>query len=151
MTEADRVQIKRLWESRLSIEQIVQMLPYRQNEVRAMIAELRADGTLKPRKKTEMARAKIAEAYKGGMTDIAEICAVFGYSKNTINKYLLDEGVKRGRPKHHKPKGVNEKAKEIMREIARGKKSLTEIANVFSVSRQYVHQLKTRLEQSKSQ
>ena len=115
-----------------------------------MIARLRADGTLAPRKKTEMATKKIVEAYNDGMTDIGELCEVFGYSKNTIQIYLLNGGVKRGKPSHYKTHTPpNAKAQLITYEIAKGEKSLSEIAKQFSVSRQYVHQLKNRMERLK--
>lgn len=150
MTEADRVQIKSLWESRVPIEQIVQMLPYRQSEARMIIAELRESGTLKPRNKKQMASAKIAEAFEGGMTSIAELCEVFGYSENTIKTYLLAEGVRRGTPSHYKPSQLNDKAVAIMGEIAKGEKPLSQIATEFAVSRQYVHQLKKRMEKGEN-
>jgi DNA-binding CsgD family transcriptional regulator len=145
MTETDRLQIKRLWDSGDPIEHIVRMLPYKQGEARSMVAELRADGTLKPRNRVQMAIAKVVNAYNSGITDFDELSAMFGFKHGYIRWCLQVAGVKRPRPKKYNTT-INELAMEIMQEIATGKKTQSQIATEFGVSRQYVNQLKKRME-----
>ena len=145
MTETDRLQIKRLWENGEPIEHIVRVLPYGQVTARAMVAELRADGTLPPRNRTQMAIAKVVNAYNSGITDFDELSAMFGFKHGYIRWCLQVAGVKRPRPKKYSTT-INELAMEIIQEIATGEKTQAQIAAEFGVSRQYVNQLKKRME-----
>ena len=145
MTEADRVQIKRLWDNGEPIEHIVRVLPYSQVVAKEMVSELRADGTLPPRNRVQMAIAKVSNAYNSGITDFDELSAMFGFKRGYLRWCLQVAGVKRPRPKKYNTT-INELAMEIMQEIATGKKSQAKIATEFGVSRQYVNQLKKRME-----
>lgn len=143
MTEADRRQIIALWETQVPIKQIYRMLPYRRCEVVNMVAELRANGTLKPRKKTEKTAKAIAEAWHAQTKNIYELSEMFGLGVRTIYKYLAatdcTDGVRTAH--NHKKRELNKKAQEIISAIDEGK-STAEICKTFGVSRQYVHQLK---------
>ena len=144
MTESDKRQIISLWESGVPLEQIYQTLPYRRYHCLKMVQELRADGTLKPRKKTERAIELVALAWQTETKDIAELAEMFGYSPATIDKYLQYSGAREGKRQPNSYK-ISQKTHEIVAEIKNGT-SLSQVARDFGVSRQYVHQIKTRLE-----
>lgn len=144
MTENDKRQIISLWESGVALEQIYQMLPYKRYHALKMVRDLRADGTLKPRKKTERAIELVALAWQTETKDIDELAEMFGYSTATIDKYLQLSGVREGKRQPNSYK-ISDKTHEIIAELEINT-SLSEIARKFGVSRQYVHQIKTRLE-----
>jgi transposase len=144
MTESDKRQIISLWESGVALEQIYQMLPYKRYDALKMVRELRADGTLKPRKKTERAIELVALAWQTETKDIDELAEMFGYTAETIKTYLVKSGVRGGKRDHATYK-VSDKTHEIIAELETNT-SLSEIARKFGVSRQYVHQIKIRLE-----
>lgn len=149
MTDNDIRLIKNLWESGYTVEQIVRMLPYTGAEARAMIKELRRNGTIKMYGKTDAAIEKLVNAYRNGMTDPRDLAETFGYTLKTVLQYLKLGKCKHGHPKtQYNPKPLGEKALEIMRVIKQGKLSMAEIARKYGVSRQYVYQLKERLEKA---
>lgn len=145
MTEADRVQIKSLWDNGLPIEQIVRMLPYTPTEARSIINLLRTEGELSPRHKKRIGVKKLGNAYISGITDIDELATMFGYTRSTVIEYLKYAGIKRERPKKYRT-SLGDTARAITEDIMLGEKSLYKIATEYGVSRQYVHQLKLRLE-----
>lgn len=145
MTEADRVQIKSLWDNGLPIEQIVRMLPYTPTEARSIINLLRTEGELPPRHKKRIGVKKLGNAYISGITDIDELATMFGYTRSTVIEYLKYAGIKRERPKKYRST-LGDTARAITEDIMLGEKSLYKIASEHGVSRQYVHQLKRRLE-----
>jgi transposase len=144
MTENDKRQIISLWESGVALEQIYQMLPYKRYHAFKMVRELRADGTLKPRKKAERAIELVALAWQTETKDIDELAEMFGYNPSTIDKYLQLSGVREGKRQPNSYK-ISDKTHEIIAELETNT-SLSEIARKFGVSRQYVHQIKIRLE-----
>lgn len=148
MTEKDRQKIVALWVGGTPIEQIYRLLPYRRMEAKKMVDELRADGTLQPRKRAETVIKAVAVAWKNETKDPYELAKMFGISIHTIKAYLKRSGVREGkRPPHNfKKRDFNEKAIAIMCDLREGKSS-GEIAKNYGVSRQYVHQLKKRLDE----
>lgn len=144
MDRAMKNQIIRLWNAMLPMEQIYQMLPCKLVDAKRYVANLREDGTLKPRNKLEYSLRRIADAYNGGVTDINELATMLGHTPQTVVEYLNRIGIKRGRPKRYSTK-MGSNACDIMRDISLGEKSLAKIAQDYGVSRQYVHQLKGRM------
>ena len=148
MTDVDKKTIKRLWDSRVPINQIILMLPYKKVVAKRMIDELRANGTLKPRNCKKTAIQAIASTWDNGITDIDELCEMFSYKPNTVKCYLSFSRGNSVRPhRNYRAKQFNEKAQSIMDEISKQELSLSDIARKFEVSRQYVYQLKMRLEE----
>lgn len=148
MTNAERTLIINLWESGHSIEYIAQMLSYPTYKAKQMVRDMRKDGTLKERNVTEIALARLTAAYNNGITDPRELARLFGYSLNTTTHYLRLAGIKRGHPpKQYFPKPLGEKTLAIIRDLESSKMTLSEIAKKHGVSRQYVYQLKERIEE----
>lgn len=149
MTDADKRTIKKLWDSRVPINQIIQMLPYKKAIVKQMIDELRSNGTLQPRSCKKIAIKAVGDMFDSGVQNIDELCEAFGYSYNTIKDYLsLSRGNNGRPPKNYRKRKPNNKAQTIMVEIAQKELSLSEIARKYGVSRQYVYQLKQRVEEN---
>ena len=149
MTQSEKRQVKALWESGVSLSKIYRMLPYSRYRAILNVNYLRKNGTLKPRaNKSQEAKIKsIGEAWKNGTTDIKELSEMFGYSELTTKAYLSKSGVRqKKRPPHnYKKQELNGKAKAIMGALKEGK-PMTKVAKEFGVSRQYVFQLKERLD-----
>lgn len=141
MTESDRAQIVKLWEARVPAYRIIMTLPYKTSVARAMIKELKDDGTLKKRDTTKV--DIVANAYRNGMTNTREIAEVYGISLNTVYCYLSRRGIKTGRPEHNYKK--DEKTLQIVEEIKSGK-GFSEIARQFGCTRQWVYLVKNRME-----
>lgn len=144
MTESDKTLIIRLWNGGVPVKKIPYMLPYRHGEGAAMVAALRADGTLSERTR-ENKEQLVAAAYESGMTDLEELAENYGLTPKTVRVYLHRCGIKRGVPKKYKGHKPCAKTVEILREMESGK-TQSEIARQFGVSRQYVAILKKRLE-----
>jgi transposase len=151
MTEQDKRQIVSLWESGVALEQIYQMLPYKRYHALKMVQELRADGTLKPRKKTERAIELVALAWQTETKDIGELAEMFGYSVDTIKTYLVASGVRKGeRPTTYKLRKNGSRTNEIVDAINSGK-TMSQVAKDFKVSRQYIFRLKKKMENQNAQ
>lgn len=147
MTESDKSLIIRLWNGGVPVTQIPKMLPYKLCEGKAMVAELRANGTLAPRTR-ESKQELVASAYRNGMKNPYEIAETYGLTYTTVRHYLLRSGIKRPYPKkQYRPKGSQERTKQIL--AALSEKSQSEVARQFGVSRQYVSALKKRMEWEK--
>lgn len=148
MDRAIRKEIIRLWDAMLPLEQIYQMLPCKLADAKRYVANLREDGTLKPRHKKEKSLHLVAEAYRNVTTDVDELAEMFSFTRGTIMQYLFEAGVHRNRPSTYhltKEKKASERKAEIMRQIKESGLSQTEIAKKYGVSRQYIHQLSNEL------
>ena len=144
MNELDIKIIQRYWSAALTVEEIVQMLPYPKTVSRSMIKALKADGTLPKRSKEMIVRHKLAEAYNSGITDVDVLAEAFCLSPNTVVQYLHREGIRR--QAHRRPYRRNDRYHEITEAVKQGGESISALARRFAVSRQYVHQLKKKLE-----
>ena len=144
MTESDRRTIKRLWEARVSLEQIYQMLPYSRYTALKMVKQLRAEGFLKPRKKMGATVKAVASAWETETKNPRELAEMFGLSETTVREYLVQSGVRKGvRPRRNQRHC--DKTDAISAEIKSGA-NLSKIAKKYRVSRQWVHQIKNKLE-----
>lgn len=138
-------EIIRLWDAMLPMEQIYQMLPCKLADAKRYVAKLREDGTLNPRNRKERSMRLVKEAYNSGISNLDELAEMFSFTKGTIRQYLNMQGVHRDRPKTY-CSSVGDRSKEIMQHIQEAKLSLPQISKKFCVSRQYIHQLKKRIE-----
>jgi DNA invertase Pin-like site-specific DNA recombinase len=146
MTEQEKKQIISMWESRMTILDIVRTLPYTQREARRMINELRADGTLKPRKKKRMLNEAIMEIFNSGTTDRYEIAEILGVSYRTVLNRLQKMGIHLGRPAHnHKKMPIKDTTAQIMDDIRKGEMSYSQIAKKYGVSRGRVGNIKQQM------
>lgn len=143
MTEAEKRQVVALWGNGVPIYQIVRMLPYSEKKAEGMLKELRDNGTLPPREvKAEMVE-KVCNAYRNGEHNPLKLAEMFGKARNTINRYLVIGGIKKGKAPHHwKPKPKGDKAHAIIEELRKGEKTKYRIAKDYGVTRQYVNELK---------
>ena len=144
MDKAIKKEIIRLWDAMLPMEQIYQMLPCKLADAKRYVANLREDGTLKPRQKKEHSMDLVAKAYELGITDLDELADMFGFKRSTIVEYLNKKGVVRPRPLTYNTK-VSEKTNQIMQELVEAKISQSQIAKKYGVTRQYVHYLSNKL------
>jgi transposase len=132
----------------IPIDQIYQILPCKLAVAKRYVATLREDGTLKPRNKKEHSMRLVTEAYNSGITDIDELAEMYSLKRGTAIVYLNKMGVCRPRPTTYNSH-FNKKAEAIIEKLQQSNLSHAEIAKQFSVSRQYVHQLKKRMERLK--
>lgn len=92
--------------------------------------------------------AKVLEAYNEGLTNPYEIAFVAGCSVLTVGEYLRKNNIYRGHPKKNytkrKKQERNKKAKSIISELLECKKSGSQIAREYGVSKQYVSELKIK-------
>lgn len=137
-------QIIRLWDAYLPMEQIYQMLPCKLQDAKRYVANLREDGTLKPRHRKDRSMQMVANAYNSGIVDIDELADMFSFTRLTIIEYLNKMGIKRQRPLRYKT-NVGEKTHQIMHDLREAKISQTQIAKKYGVSRQYVHRLSNQI------
>lgn len=147
MTNEDRDLIVKLWDSGLPATSIINLLPYKKVEIKQEIANLRLQGVLKGRsgKTQQKTYAKMLQAFNDGITSPYEIADMLGLEVNTVSKALWEMGCKRKRPKHnYNKKKLCDKTAQILLEIERGDKPLTEIAKKYGVSKQRVHALKKK-------
>ena len=142
ITEMDIKLIKQYWNSRLTIDQIAQMLPYPVYIAKSMIKALKRDGTLPKRSLHQITKDKVVDAYNSGIRDVAEIADIFHLEPSTVRVYLCEAGVKRHQTRKPYPHG--DRTKEILAAIRNGEGNLTQLAKRFGVSRQYIHQLRNR-------
>ena len=146
MTERDRQLIKGMWESRMTLEQIMSLMPHPRRVTEREIKKMRAEGILPKRSRHEMIIATLRQEYEIGNTNIYALASKYDLRPNTVTRYLNCSGVKSGRPPHnYKETPLNEKAQQIMADIRQDDLSGAEIARKHGVSRQYVLQLKKRI------
>ena len=145
MTESDIKQIKDFWESGLPLEQIYQMLPYTRYEGIKMVRELRENGTLKPRKKTQSAIEKVAYAWENETKNTYALAEMFGYAHRTVEIYLSNSGIRKGKRNPTNFKHCD-KTNDIIVDLQGGDLSQVEIARKHQVSRQYITDVKRKLE-----
>lgn len=149
MTEQDKKKIVALWQSGMSIVQIKNLFPVKFQEYKATIKEMKANGEFPTERKTTKEKIKeiFEEAIKKGETiNPYEIANTYAIAYQTVRKYKSECGIKTGKTQEFKPR-VRTKSTAIKGEIALGKKSLSQIAKSHNVSRQYVHELKRKLEE----
>lgn len=147
MEESIKRKIVSMWESRMSVKAIIRSLPLTEKEALQLVNELKADGTLQKRDRHKMLEEQVVSEYNRGTTDKTELCAVFGIAKPTLFKIAKNNGIRFVRPaKNHKKRELNQKAKYIIEDLRNGVKS-KQIQARYGVSRQYVSQLKKRIEE----
>jgi hypothetical protein len=126
------------------MEQIYQMLPCKLQDAKRYVANLREDGTLKPRHRKERSMRLVKEAYDSGITDLDELAEMFSFTRGTVIQYLNMQGISRPRPTTYSST-VGEKTIEIMQHLREAKISQTQLAKKYGVSRQYIHTLSNKI------
>ena len=144
MTENDKETIKNLWESGVSVQGIVQMLPYEEIITKKMIIKLKKDGVLK-RKST---KEKVVDSYNSGITNPYELAELYGVTKPRIDYILKAQGIKRQRPKKNYKERyktdrdcLSEKTQNIISALEYGFTG-NKIAKMYGVSTQWVYSVK---------
>lgn len=128
----------------LPMEQIYQMLPCKIADAKRYVANLRKDGTLKPRCKKEHSMSMVANAYNNGITNVDELAEMFNFTKGTIIEYLNKQGIHRERPTSYITV-TSERTSQIIKDIKEAKYTQTQLAKKYGVSRQYIHYLSTQI------
>lgn len=144
MTESEKRQIINMWENGVSLEQIYRMFPYRRYEVLKEVKKMRLKGELKPRHRMKNAIEKVVAIWETQTKDPREIANILGYSPITVKDYLIISGVREGKRPSTNYKHC-ERTNEIVSALENGD-AISKIARNVGVSRQYVHQIKKRLE-----
>jgi hypothetical protein len=144
MDRALKKEIIRLWDAMLPMEQIYQMLPCKLQDAKRYVANLREDGTLKPRHRKERSMRLVKEAYDSGITDVDELAEMFSFTRGTVIQYLNMQGISRPRPTTYSST-VGDKTIEIMQHLREAKISQTQLAKKYGVSRQYIHTLSNKI------
>ena len=152
MTQQDIQLIIDLWNNYVPISTIIKMLPYKVSDAKKMIAELRQNGTLKPRNENrkENTRQRVLDLFNGGILSEYEIADKLGLSRYTVRNILVDEKLNRERPKQNYNKRkltqVNtlcEKTQTIVNDLI-ANKDIRDIIIEHNVSRQYVYSIKKK-------
>ena len=151
MTDSEINQIKAFWESGMPKERIYKMLPYSRGKSMKIINSLCNTGILTPREKNKLTIELVAKAWENQTQNPYELANILGYSVHTINTYLQLSGVREGkRPLHNYKDYRNTKFNDIAIELKNGT-SVSQISKTFKVSRQYIYQIKNRLEKENAE
>ena len=144
MTEREKQDLKTMWEQGVPISQIVRLFPYKEYLVRGEIKSLKKSGFLPARDAFVAVSEGVTSQYIDGM-DARQIANDHGCSVRKIYYILEKNGVNRKKTQNF-VKGKCAEKTEAIKEAIKCKKSLSEIARDFGVSRQYVHQIKQKME-----
>lgn len=149
MTEFEIASIKRQWDAGVPICQIIKTMPYKKRTAEYKIGKLRADGTLPEREKRN-GRKLVVEAYNSGIKNPYEIADIYGYAPRSVQIWLADAKLGRERPSRNWKKIDNsEKTKKIIACLENGAR-VNETARQFGVSKQWVSQIKQRIEKERA-
>lgn len=143
MTEREKQDLKTMWERGVPISQISRLFPYKEYLVRGEIKSLEKSGFLPPRNASRMCDEGVVTRYLEG-EDINVIANEHGFTVRKVYYILKRNGVSRKKTKNFVKGKCSEKT-EAIKEAIKCKKSLSEIARDFGVSRQYVHQIKEKI------
>lgn len=138
MTEQEREKVINLWNSRVSVNRIVQLFPYDRQTMIKEINAMKADGTLDKTNRIPTKAGRIGEAYKQGKTNPYELAEQFGVSRAQVNSALWECDIIRKRPPHN----YLSKGEQILSDLERGMSPL-EVAKAYNVTRQYVYKLRS--------
>lgn len=150
ITQSDKEYIKKLWDSGVSINDILRLMPYKINDTRKIIKQLCEEGFLEEKRKTkgEVTREKVIALYKSGVENPFDISAELGIAMSTVYQYLKDyRGIVK-RTRHNwrpiKKYKTTDKTQEILQEICNGQLKDIEIARKYGVTKQWIYQLKKK-------
>ena len=150
MNEKEKKQILAMWEEGMSINAIVRLLPYKQYVAREKIKQLRESGYLQGDVHRKRAKTieRILTAYNEGNMCVKELSKMCGVSMTTIRKALANNGIRIKRAKTRQKGIIHKKlckrTADIVNALKNGK-TMSQTANEFNVSKQYVHQVKTKI------
>lgn len=143
MTEQEKQEIKKLWEQGMPATQIARLLPYKNYVTIRAITELKKTGFLRPRKVSEIRDKTIVQEFQRNR-NLRKIADKYGIGLRYVQQILLRNGI------HHK-KTMNytepNKKRRLIEKDLINKLPQTQIAKKHGVSRQYVWQIKERLDE----
>ena len=143
MTDKELEQVKRMWAQGQSAVQISRVLPYKEYLTLQEIGRLKKGGVLPPRNVQELrASAVIAEFAEN--RNLQEIADKLGLSLGYVRNILTRKGIKHPKTIEFVERQKSDKTLQIIDELAQGK-TLGQISKKHGVSRQYVSQVKKRI------
>lgn len=148
MTEQDIHTLIKLWNNRIPIAKIIQLLPYKQFTITNMIKTLKDNGTLLEENRIAPKKDKIVSMYMNGEKDVARLAEIFEVSIPRIRQCLWSNGIYVERRKHYTPKKMSDKKQAIIAELKSGKKQ-AQVARDYNCSRPYINQLYKKYVQNK--
>lgn len=145
MTESERNQIKRLWESGMPLTQIHRMTAMTSAEFKGAVEEMRQNGDFGSVR--DNAEKKVVRAFDEGERRVKVIAERLGITEYSVRRYLRDNGRKLGKKTRNFVH--SDKTLEIAQALQDGEFTQYKIAQNFGVSRQYVNKVKRKLELGK--
>lgn len=142
MNEEQKKKTIDMWLCGMSLEQIRRILPVKVADFKATVREMKRTGEFPAKRTSKIERVK--HAFDEGEVNPYKIAEENGIAYGTLKTYKTNLGLRTGRQKHNFK--VCAKTKQIMSDLQKGEKSLSEIARTHQVPRQWVHELKTKLE-----
>ena len=133
--------IAELRQSGLSYKRIGELVALSESEYNSIIRKMQINGEMPPKKSN---KERVREALESGETNPYKISEELGISKNLFYRYRTAVGYSTPRPKRNYK--VVEKTRQIERDIRLSRASLSEIARRHGVSKQYVWQIKKKME-----
>lgn len=143
MTDRELQLTKKMWSQGYSARQIAKMLPYKEYIALLDIRELSRNGTLPERNVRQIKTVAVINEFEK-TKNLQEIADKFGYSLGYVRNILWGNGIKHPKSMNFYKNEPNEKAQHIAKDLRLGK-SQSKIAKDYSVSRQYVHQIKEKI------
>lgn len=149
-SESERNMVVTMWNNGQPVSAIARLLPYSipvvRREVRLMVE--RGEITKIKNRVSNATTASILIAYDQGVKDPREIANLVGCAYNTA-KVILTMNHKsiprKSKYKKHTVEDLSPKTQDVIRDILYGKKA-KEITGKHGVSRQYVSELKGKIE-----
>jgi transposase len=142
MTESEKTQIIVLRRNGMSFAQIQQMMSMTPAEFRKGIRELKENGEFPPKK---TGSKKVLEAYENGERNPYKIAETYGLTPLTVQTYKKKNGIVTGRGKRNFKH--SQRTNAINKDLKDGIITCSEIAQKHGVSRQFVYQLRKKLEE----
>ena len=143
MTDRELEQTKKMWSQGYSAQQIAKLLPYKEYISIREIRELSRNGVLPERNVRQIKTVAVIKEFEK-TKNLQEIADKFGYSLGYVRNILWGNGIKHPKSMNFYKNEPNEKAQQIAKDLRLGK-SQSKIAKAHAVSRQYVYQIKEKI------
>lgn len=142
MTESEKREIKRLWESGMPFSKIHRMVALPISQFRKAVAEMREDGEFSSSRPSTAER--VCAEFDNGERNAMVIAERLGLSENTVRSYLIWNGRRFGK----KTRNLShcERTIEIAQDLKDGELTQYKIAQKHGVSKQYVNKVKQKVD-----
>lgn len=144
MTDREKQEVKKMWEQGMSGAAIARLLPYKEYISKREISQLKKEGFLKPRNVSDIRDATIIAEFEKNK-NLLEIANTHGISIHYVRLILKRNKIAHPKTMNFLKNPPTDKVSAIMRDLE-NRVSQTEIANNYGVSRQYVFQIKQKME-----